>query len=993
MTLLRILVIVVWAVASCATFATAESTGVAEARAGSISSGESWRAGATPGNRVVANADGDPHRRLRPSDENTHPPSAASHVISPRDGAGAGVRLTTAERAWLAQLPVLRVGIDPTAAPLSFIGRDGTASGLSVDYLDDALALLGLRSTSVATTDWPETVQRASAGQIDLLAAASPRNNELGKRFDFTEAYVEFPVMIVTREDTATIAGPADLGGRRVAANMSLGGVAKAVHRLPMVDVIDVRTTSEGLDAVATGRADAYVGDIATAEYVIRREYPARLKLAAPTEERAELAIAVERRYAPLLPLLNRALASIPERRTQAIRNTWLRSEYTWGGSWQEIARKVGPAGVAVLVLLFAVTYAYLRLRREIRRRQSSEEQLADVTRHIPAVFYRFRYHASGRIEFTYVGGNPVPIFGVTVDTFLHDERRAFASVDPRDQGAVLAEVARAAGTLTPIHSEMRIRDVVPERWVASHAVPRQLAEAVEFTGYWIDVSDRHEQAAQLAEAKRTAEAATAAKSQFLATMSHEIRTPMHGVIGMLDMLRDTRLDEGQHRLLDTAETSAEALLQILDDVLDFSRIEAGRLDVEHVPFDLRRTIQGILELFSRQAQLKGLSTRARFDEHLAPRIVSDGGRVRQVLLNLVSNAIKFTEEGEINVIVDVLDDSAETQRIRVVVVDTGIGIERADIDRLFAPFSQAEASTTRRFGGSGLGLAICRRLVNLLGGDIAMTSEAGKGTRVTVVLDVGTHADASVESAVPTTTAATSRHVLSVLVAEDNATNRELVGAQLDRLGHRYCIVADGAEALAIARTHPVDVLLTDLHMPVMDGYTLTTELRARGMTFRIVAMTANAMPGEKERCMALGMDGFVTKPLRLAELDALLSSSVTGEAATPPWDLEAWRDSFGDLRLLPAMVDRFEIEVREDLSLVPGLKEPREAAEWVHRILGGMRIFGPSPEAALAEELEEAFRGSEGAAAMTRLPELVRAIGVYLDRLRHALPTQHDA
>jgi two-component system sensor histidine kinase EvgS len=892
----------------------------------------------------------------------------------------AGMPVTSAERDWLAHLPVLRVGVDPTSAPLTFVDRHGEPVGLSMDYLEDALAALGVAHVAVHASDWADTVKRAGSGDIDILAAASPRNGELGRRFGFTRPYIEFPVMIVTREDTATIAGPADLGGRRVAANMAQGAVAAAVRHLPRVEEVDVRDTAAGLDAVMTGRVDAYVGDIATAEYVMRRDYPARLKLAAPTDERAEFAIAVERRYAPLIPLLDRALAHVTERRAQAVRNTWLRSRYTWGGSWREVARKAGPAGAAILALLLAVSYAYLRLRHETRRRRSSEERLADITRHIPAVFYRFRYHADGRIEFIHVGGNPGPIFDVTVETFLHDEGRAFARIDPRDQAALLAEVARAASTLTPIHAEMRIRDTVPERWVSSHALPRLAAGAVEFTGYWIDISDRHAQAAQLAEATRVAEEATAAKSRFLATMSHEIRTPMHGLIGMLEMLRETPLRKNQRRLLGTAESSAEALLRIVDDVLDFSRIEAGAVEMEYAAFDLRQLVDDVVALFGRQTRIKELSVNIRVDPRLAPWVICDACRLRQVLLNLVGNAVKFTTRGDIGIAVDVMEDDATRQRVRIDVVDTGIGVVQADIDRLFAPFSQAEPSISRRFGGSGLGLAISRRLVGLMGGDLAMSSEAGAGTRLTILLDMerSPHPGEDIADSIVAMPSA-GNAALDVLVAEDNPASRQLIAAQLERLGHRHVIVADGAAALDRMSTQSFDVLLTDLHMPVMDGYALTRALRERGSMLRIVAMTANATAGEEALCHACGMDGFAIKPLRLAALATLLSQA--------PLDLDAWRDTYGDLALLPVMVARFEGSAHEDMAGLVTLTDPSAAADGVHRILGGMRVFGPSPEAAFVERLENALRGTHGTAAMRRLPELVSVVERYAARLRAAL------
>ncbi len=911
------------------------------------------------------------------------PPSGAASQGRPQESSAItpdDVPLSTAEREWLATLPVLRIGIDPSAAPISQIGRDGEAQGLAIDYLREATHVLGLRTETVTSLDWHDTVERAMHGDIDVLPAASASNVALERRFGFTAPYLDLPVVIVTREHGFLVTGPDDLGGHRVAANLAQGAVAAAVAPMSTADVMPVSTTAEGLSAVASGKADAYVGDIATAEVLIRRDYPARLRIAAPTGEHAGLSMAVDQRFAPLIPLLDRVFARLPERRSQTIRNTWLRSDYHWGTSWREIARKVGPAGALVLALLLLVSHAYLRLRRETRRRLHTEAQLADVTRHMPAVVYRFRYHPDGRIGFVYVGGNPEPIFGVSAETFIHDERSAFARIDGRDQPGLMAEVARAAASLTPIHAEMRIRDTSPERWVASHAVPRRVADTVEFTGYWIDVSERRLHSTQLAMAKEVAESATRAKSQFLATMSHEIRTPMHGVIGMLEVLGTTSLNDAQRRLLGTAETSAGALLQILDDVLDFSRIEAGQLAVACRPVDLRELVGAVVDLFAWKANEKGLSIARRIDERLAENVLTDGARLRQILLNLVSNAIKFTTRGNIVVIVEVVGETSGHQSLRLVVADTGIGIAPDDMARLFTPFTQAEASTTARSGGSGLGLAISRRLAALLRGQIAMTSERGVGTRVTMELTLPVIARNEADEPREAPPRAQTDVPLNVLVAEDHATNRELVAAQLDRLGHRHTIVADGEQALLAAKTQTFDVLLTDLQMPRMDGYALVQALRENDAMLHIIAMTANAMPEEKQRCLAAGMDGFVAKPVRLDGLrDALATVTDTGAV----WDLDALREDFGGLAALPRMVSRFAAATYADIDDVGNLGSPEDAAAWSHRIGGGLRVFGPSRAATMLERFERELRGEDAGAALQRLPSVVTALRSHVECL----------
>ncbi|KAF1008220.1 MAG: Virulence sensor protein BvgS [Luteibacter sp.] len=893
------------------------------------------------------------------------------------------IPLSADERAWLATLPPLRIGIDPTAAPLTLIDREGRAEGMAIDYLRDVVHALGLRTETVPTANWDETLRRAISGEIDLLPAASPRNSALGRQFDFTSPYTTFPVMIVTREDATTVASTDDLAGRKVAANLARPAVAQAAATIAAGETISVGSTQEGLQAVLSGRADAFIGDIASTEYLLRRDYAARLKMTAQTGVHDDLSMAVQRRYAPLLPLIDRVLARMPDRRAEAIRNTWLRSEYTWGGSWREIGRKMGPIGLFALLLFLAMAHAHLSLRRETRRRRRTEEQLADVTRNIPAVVYRYLYHEDGRIEFTYLGGNPEPIFGVGAEIFLNDERSAFARIDRRDQGPLEALIARAAVTLTPVHTEIRIRDSDPLRWIASHAIPRRIGHRVEFTSYWIDVSEQHRQSTQLAAAKEAAEQATQAKSQFLAAMSHEIRTPMHGVIGMLEMLRDTPLSDEQRRLLGTAEDSAEALLQILDDVLDFSRIEAGRLVIEPTPVDLRTLTSGIVDLFAWQAERKSLRLACHVDERVAAVHVVDGVRLRQVLLNLVSNAIKFTPDGGVDIDIVVLDEKAGHQRLQVIVADTGIGIAASDIARLFAPFIQAESSITRRFGGSGLGLAISRRLVELLGGAIDLESRSGEGTRVIVTLELPLSDDAPNTLAIAPAPATT--RILDVLVAEDHPTNRELVRTQLQRLGHRHRVVANGEEALALVGSESFDVLLTDLHMPGIDGYVLTHALRETGNPLYIVAMTANAMEDEHERCLAAGMDDFLAKPVRVDTLRRALDRCPTKDDPVP-WDNASLMETFGSLDVLTSLVDRFVCATHDDLAKAEHLTDAMAMAATIHRIVGGMRIFGTSPEASLGEELERKLRGDDHAAAMARVPTYLASVAHWTERLHRA-------
>jgi signal transduction histidine kinase/CheY-like chemotaxis protein len=386
-------------------------------------------------------------------------------------------------------------------------------------------------------------------------------------------------------------------------------------------------------------------------------------------------------------------------------------------------------------------------------------------------------------------------------------------------------------------------------------------------------------QAAELEEARRAAEQASVAKSQFLATVSHEIRTPLNGVLGTTDLLLDTPLSPAQRRYAETAHRSATSLLALIDDVLDLSRIEAGKLVLHPMPFDLRGLALEAVELMAAAARDKPVRLRCRVSRAVPPLLEGDPLRLRQLLVNLLHNAVKFTDEGEVVLEVVVLGEGPEALELRFEVRDSGIGIHREQLESVFDAVTQADGSTTRRHGGSGLGLAIVRQLADLMGGRIEVESEPGAGSAfafVVVLKKVPERPAASpaplaaLEAMSPARTAATSG--IHVLLAEDDAVNQLVVTEMLRKLGCRVDVVAEGDSACEAVERVRYDLVLMDCHMPGTDGYAATERIR-RGEAggegrLAIVALTADALAGSRERCLACGMDDFLTKPVTLETL-----------------------------------------------------------------------------------------------------------------------------
>lgn len=795
--------------------------------------------------------------------------------------------LTQAESEWLSQHNSLSLGTDPIWAPFEFHDENGDLSGISADYIKHAEQQLKIKLTPELALTWGEAFEKIKQQEIDLLSAIF-YTEERAKKVNYTDPYFEISLVLVSKRNGYYAESLPSLNGRK------LGIIKDYVYNelikrdYPNINLVTVDSVNDGLKKLQSGEIDSFIDSIAAINYEISKSHIDNIIITTFTPYKLELFMAVRKGLEPLVPILNKTFATMSEKQRAAIANNWLSVRVQSGTKLSTIIMWTLPIALCLVFIIFVFFRMNQKLKREINTGRINEKKRIAAQQDLAAQKKAMDEHSlvsatdiKGTI--TYANDKFCAISGYSREELIGANHRILNSnSQPKSYWKNMFS-AVSQGKIWNDEVCNKAKDG-QRYWVDTTIVPLYDNDN-KLSGYIsirTDITHQKDIIYRLAEAKKQAEVANQSKNDFLANMSHEIRTPINGVIGMTNLLLDTPLNQEQSEFTATVKYSAESLLIIINDILDFSKIEAGQLTLEPIEFDLGVLVHELGSSIALQAHNKGLELICPANVMPAQSFIADPGRIRQILNNLVGNAIKFTENGEVSVLCNVQSQTEERTTFLFEITDTGIGLNSDQQGKLFERFSQADNSTTRKFGGTGLGLTISKQLVELMDGEIGVTSVEGKGSTFWFTINIQN---------TPSTNSQPITNNLKnqkVLVVDDNYTNRVLLGKLLTKWQAEYTLVDSGENALAALTKaseegSPYHIAILDMQMPHMDGMQLGTAIKKNSQlsSTRVVMLTSQGQQGDAEQFKAIGFTAYLNKPI---DQSILLNTLIkTAKISTP--------------------------------------------------------------------------------------------------------------
>lgn len=868
---------------------------------------------------------------------------------SPENTNTQDLQLTSLERKWIEENPIVSVVVNDDFPPLSFFDVQGDFRGLTADILQEITNRTGLRFKVIRANTLQQSLSEVKSGQADVVAGVT-LDTVWSNGLLTTRSYL-FSSWVLIGDEKFNDKTP--LQRIALVKGHSLESFLK--EKYTKSQILSVDSPQEGINAVVAGRAQLLVLPIISADFLLSHDPQTNLKIIHGLEiEPARFVMGVSVNEYPLATILDKALLNIPPEEMHAMTRNWYSKAYLMK---MVDSKKEKLAGyhplllllVALLLLLLILLVERYRLRHTLKHH---EQALLDAL--------------------------PLPVY-------LTDFNERIISANNHFYHAVGDTPAQAVGQSLS-HYQLSPSSIKGQALLSDHNYPNALFITRKWKGSeqertlqqwnmlltncsgnkvggWFDITDREQLISELQQAKERADAANRAKTTFLATMSHEIRTPLNAIIGILELAlgqqkQGKTLDNG---LLNIAYDSAHSLLSLIGDILDVSRIESERLVLHPERTYLRHQIESVASLFDGVARQKGLDFCLEIDAEVNGDVLVDPLRFKQVLSNLVSNAIKFTQQGQVTLSVMVEQITTDRLDVCIQVQDTGKGIDKAMHNRLFQPFSQAKDAGS----GAGLGLYISRTLIEMMGGNITLSSEPAIGSKFIVHLSLPRLA--TLEVSAKKNTVDVKVQPLRILIAEDNRAGRILLMRQLTYLGHQVTAVSDGKEAISACESQTFDLVITDCQMPNMDGYHFTRQLRAlerdkKQQSMIVWGLTANAQDSAHQVCLQAGMNDCLFKPINLKGLMEKLATvtPIVSEQSFKSFDITCLPTTLQQPEVLTEFITTLQQCLTEDSALLAAEAEQVELnaeniAALAHKLAGSAHLVHDDELAKTCEQLEK--------------------------------------
>jgi len=622
--------------------------------------------------------------------------------------------LSIKEQQWLQAHPIIRVGIDQSFAPFEWLDENQNYQGMVADYLKILGSKLGVTFSIIKGKSWQQTLDMAKRGELDMLTDANI-TPERKQYLDFTQPYFTSPVVIISDTRKGYIGELNHLYGKQVVIESGyfMQDILKREH--PQIQLKLTQDEPQALKLLDQGKADAYIGDGISLNYFIQQLGLLNLRFSGSTSYSSQHRMAVTQNNQELLSILNKTLALISQDEKDAIMQRWLGLQIEQGIKLQTVILYL-LLGLGIIFILSVYT---IKLSRSRRALAESETKLSEILNNLSVYVYLKDLHG----KYIYANELLCQLWNTTLNEVVGGEDKNFFDSETTANIKITDQQVLSQGKKISTEEIIKLKDVEQKSIYKSTKLPLRNTKGQTYAllGVSTDITE-------LVNAKKAADDANLAKSQFLSNMSHEIRTPLNGVLGIGQLLQSTDLNDEQTKLLETMNSSGHNLISIINDILDYSKIESGKIELEQAAFNLRVVCEEVIQLLCSTAKEKGIDIEFYTNEKRW-NLLGDESRIRQVITNLLGNAIKFTEKGTITVSIQMENQTHEKATFSLSIVDTGIGIEKQQLSSIFDNFSQADNSITRKYGGTGLGLTICQKLIQLMNGNIIVTSQLGKGS------------------------------------------------------------------------------------------------------------------------------------------------------------------------------------------------------------------------------------------------------------------------